>query len=380
MNIGFDGYFMSDKNGAWGKTQYLLCKYLSEIDKENVYYVFSDQEGSKLLNGITNVRPIIVKKKGRDFFSRRRSIERAVKKNRLKLDVFIETVEIPPRLQRKVAIYTIQHDFSNGTLEPSFSIAHFRGKVYRWYQLRAIRNSTGIFCNSNFTRNQLMKIYPEAKNVLVFPYGVDPPFEAGTSEVDNDIHFDTSLPNNYFLFVGRITVRHKNVLLLMEAFIEYIKSHPDFHLIICSTEDPTEEQRILMNKIGDRFIFFKNLSTSQIMYLYKRAHAFIFPSWYEGFGVPIIEAQYMHCPLILNDIPVFREVSGECAIFFDGSVTGLVSAMDQLTSELRIKLIHCGLENCKKYSWKRSAEIIYRQISRHNSGASIPEPEGGIES
>ncbi len=115
--------------------------------------------------------------------------------------------------------------------------------------------------------------------------------------------------------------------------------------------------------LGTRVKLFKGLSTLEVAFLYSRAAAFIFPSYYEGFGIPILEAQHMGCPLVLNDIPVFREVSGGAAIFFNGKTIDLVRALEEVTDKRnRDELIKKGRENCKRYSWRKVAEMIYTEL------------------
>jgi glycosyltransferase involved in cell wall biosynthesis len=363
MKVGIDGYFMSDTKSAWGMVQRNIILQLSEIDHGDELFIFADKEGAKYLPGKSNIRAVKVLREKDNFIYRIRSIKRSIKREKLDLDVYIETVEIAPNLGKNVKIFSLQHDFSHGTLEKHFSIARLRGKIYRWFQLSTITKSEVIFCNSHFTKNQLTGLIGYNKRILVFPLGIDPIYEDFTVLLERLKSVNLDIPEKFFLFVGRLTVRHKNVPILLEAFLIFSQTHPDYSIVLASSEDPTEDEKKLIDLLGTRVRFFKGLSTIEVAFLYSKATAFIFPSYYEGFGIPILEAQHMGCPLVLNDIPVFREVSGGAAIFFNGKTIDLVRAMEEVSDKkVRDELIKNGRENCKRYSWRQVAEMIYTEL------------------
>lgn len=370
MKVGIDCYFMSDEKSAYGKAQFNILKWLTFIDSVDEFYIFTDKKRVNFLTNNPNCKIVNIERNGSDFISRTRSIKKAIKDRNIDLDVFIETTEIMPKLNKKIRKYTIQHDFSNGTLEPKFSLAHLKGKIYRVYQKSSIIKSNVIFCNSEFTRNQLYALFPLKKNVLLAPHSCDAIYEDGPGNFSSEEFAYLNLPEKFFFFVGRITVRHKNTPLLLKAYLEFSRIHKDICLVIASTEDPTKTEYELIEMIGNRLILLQGLSTKEIAYIYSRATAFIFPSSYEGFGVPILEAQHMSCPLLLNEIPVFREVSGGCGIFFNGTVASLLEAMEKaLEAETRFEIIDCGKRNCKKYSWKKVALTIYQELSKEGNHA-----------
>ena len=363
MKVGIDCYFLSDEKSAWGKIQFNILKWLTSIDSVDEFYIFADKKEVSFLKNNPNCKIVTVEKNRNDFISRTKSIRKSIKSQKIDIDVFIETAEILPKLNKNIRKYTIQHDFSNGKMEPKFSLAHLKGKIYKFYQKSSIIKSDAIFCNSEFTRNQLYAIFPTKKNVLLSPLGCDTLYESGRDQFyQKDLTY-LNLPDKFFLFVGRITVKHKNIPLLLEAFLEFSRTHEDISLVIASTEDPTKDEERLINRIGNKLTLLQGLSTKEIAYIYSKATAFIFPSYYEGFGIPILEAQYMDCPLVLNDIPVFTEVSGGCGIFFNGTSQSLEMAMHRIIqNKERTRLIECGKSNCIKYSWKNVASIIYRTL------------------
>lgn len=362
MKVGIDGYFMSDNKSAWGNTQKNIILELSEIDHDDELFILTDRQGAKYLPGNSNLRAVEVLRKKDNFISRIRSIRKSINHEKLNLDIYIETVEIAPNFGEDVKILSLQHDFSHGTLEKRFSTARLKGKIYRWFQLSTIAKSEVVFCNSSFTKDQLKGSIKDKKMILISPLGSDPIYEDPVLlEKLESVNLD--IPEKFFLFVGRLAVKHKNVPILLEAFLIFSQTHSDYKIVLVSTEDPTEEEKKLIDLLGTRVKLFKGLSTIEVAFLYSRATAFIFPSYYEGFGIPILEAQHMGCPLVLNDIPVFREVSGGAAIFFNGKKIDLVRALEEVTDKKnRDELIKNGKENCKRYSWRNVAEIIYKVL------------------
>ena len=363
MKVGFDGYFMADEKTAFGKIQRNLLKWLTIVDVEDEFFVFTDFKGTHSICANSKIHCIVVEKKRNDFVWRTNAIKNAIMKYKIKLDVYIETIEISPSLNSNIKIYSLQHDFSNGTLEKRFSLAHLKGLVYRFCQLKTIRKSDVVFCNSKYTMDQLLLMYPNKNRVILLGLDCDSIFKENL-EIDSIKESINLRPlKQFFLFVGRIAVKHKNIPLLLETFDLFSKKYRNISLVIASTDNPTKVERNLMGKLGERLIFLQGLTTSEIATLYSQASAYIFPSLYEGFGIPILEAQHMGCPLLLNDIPIFREVSGGCAIFFNGEREDLFRAMEEIIDKnMQLKLKECGKINCKKYSWKNAAFTIHKQL------------------
>ncbi len=103
------------------------------------------------------------------------------------------------------------------------------------------------------------------------------------------------------------------------------------------------------------------VSDEVLTVLYHHAQALVFPSLFEGFGIPIIEAQAMSLPVICSDIPVLREVGGEGAVFVDphssnSIANGIVALVD--SSDLRHQLVQKGLDNARRYTWRSSLEMF----------------------
>lgn len=175
----------------------------------------------------------------------------------------------------------------------------------------------------------------------------------------------------YILFVGE---RHwyKNFGLFVNHVVPVLKRHPDL-LVVCTGKDFTEEECefLAIKGVSNKFLtyFFKN--DIELNNLYQYAKFFIYPSSYEGFGIPILEAYNARCPVLLNKASCFPEIAGDAAVYFTDDHNGecdLEEKMELMLSMSAIDkqdLIEKQLEQLKHYSWEKSANKlanIYKSI------------------
>lgn len=208
-----------------------------------------------------------------------------------------------------------------------------------------------IIAISEQTKRDVMDILniPESKISVIYH---------GTAKM---VSTDTDLQNpygTYLLFTGTRTI-YKNFYFMLIAISDWLKSHADVKLVCTSSEFSDFEKR-LIEELGLKnqviHVFFN--SDEQMYALYKNALAFIFPSYYEGFGIPILEAFEAHCPLILSDASCFREIAQDAALYFTPkSKTQLVNIIDSLykNPSLRQEMIQKGDKRIIDFSWKKAA-------------------------
>lgn len=112
---------------------------------------------------------------------------------------------------------------------------------------------------------------------------------------------------------------------------------------------------------GDNVVVAKRLTDAELAWLYRRVKALVFPSRYEGFGLPVLEAQALGCPVIASDAASIPEVGGNAAIYFDPDDVGdLIRAVDEFENSfvLQRELIEKGMQNSSRYSWELTAESV----------------------
>jgi glycosyltransferase involved in cell wall biosynthesis len=178
--------------------------------------------------------------------------------------------------------------------------------------------------------------------------------------------------NAYFLFVSTLEPR-KNVSALLQAYDQLpapIKaSHPLVLAGQLGWNANSLKQEISTLKARHNILLPGYLSNRELAHLYAGATALVFPSVYEGFGLPIIEAQSFGTPVITSNVSCMPEVAGEGAILVDPTDTGAISmAMRSIVEDKNLvtRLRQAGKNNAEKYSWENTAEKtleIYRQVA-----------------
>jgi glycosyltransferase involved in cell wall biosynthesis len=114
----------------------------------------------------------------------------------------------------------------------------------------------------------------------------------------------------------------------------------------------------------------------ELLQLYARAQAFVYPSTFEGFGMPVLEAMAAGIPVACSDIPPLHEVAGETALFFDPlNDAAIAAALDRIVAdtELRAKLEKAGPERARAFTWERAARETLAQLTFTDSTSSSPD-------
>lgn len=126
------------------------------------------------------------------------------------------------------------------------------------------------------------------------------------------------IPENYLLYVG--TRKHyKNFPRFLKSIAPIIKKNKNLNIVLAGGGELEAQEKEQLQELGilNKTFLFCNLTNDLLALLYKKAKVFIFPSLYEGFGIPILEAFSNNCPVVLSDTPVFKEIAKEGACYFD---------------------------------------------------------------
>ena len=231
-------------------------------------------------------------------------------------------------------------------------------EYFRWFDLpfwrmllwASARRSRALIAVSQATREDLVHYYPfAAGRVAVIPHGVDAAFFA----------LDRSAVEPYVLCVSTLHP-HKNIERLIRA---YARRKRDFRLVLAGMRGfnaDAIDRMIADLGAKDSVTVTGWIPRKELLRLYERALAFVYPSIFEGFGMPVLEAMAARIPLACSDIPPLREVAGDAALFFDpNDENAVAAALDRITSDeaLRAGLTKAGVERARGYSWRRSAEL-----------------------
>lgn len=219
--------------------------------------------------------------------------------------------------------------------------------VHKWQKYRAIRNSDIVICVSHNTAKDLMYYCPiDPDKIRVIHNGV--------SESYHPLQ-NVNRRQKEVIFVGS-RVSYKNFSLAVGAVSEL----PSLTLgIVGGGELSSEEKKMLETKLPGRYKVYGKLSDEDLNLCYNKAYALIYPSSYEGFGIPVIEAMKAGCPVVSVNKSSIPEVAGNAAILVDSpSVSNFAEALVSIQTQ-RSELILRGLEQAKKFSWDKCFSETY---------------------
>lgn len=228
-----------------------------------------------------------------------------------------------------------------------------------------ISSASIIFVPSEATKSDLLRVEGTLNcEVRVVPHGVD--LDVFTAkEVSKD---PQNIDFAYVLFVGRRS-RYKRFDLLLRAISQVRSRGLDIGLVIAGGGQLSRgEKSAVLNALPRKRFRQVSPSDHELAALLRHAESFCFPSEAEGFGIPILEALACGCPCVLTDIPVFREVAGESALFFAlGDAESLAEELMRVVSDCQVQrnLAHAGVEHAAGFGWHRAAQVIasgYRSV------------------
>lgn len=222
-----------------------------------------------------------------------------------------------------------------------------------------------VIAISENTKNDIMDIY----NVCGDKISV---VHLANSLITNDqpsMLFRESLPSRYLLFVG-LRVGYKNFQFFISAISELLKNDRDLY-VVCTGPSFTKTESGVFDSLGiSHKVLHYFVNDAELANLYSNAVAFIFPSLYEGFGIPLLEAFACDCPVLSSHSSSLPEVGGAAAIYFDPkSVMEIRNAVKKVIYDMDLQeaLVRNGRERLKHFSWattvKKTADVYNKCLS-----------------
>lgn len=233
---------------------------------------------------------------------------------------------------------------------------------YKFFLNQILKKAKGIVAISEATKSDLLSFYDlDPNKIKVIHNGFDSTLfsykESAASYIDTKFGL-----SNYIFTVGS-SYPHKNIDRLIEAFL-MSSSSSDTQLVI--TGHIGENQKALMEKYqasNVKYIGF--VESSDLPYLYSAAECMVYPSLYEGFGFPPLEAMNCHCPVITSNISSLPEVCGDAVQYVDPYDTSSIArAIDKVIADdsFRSQLVVKGLERVQLFNWESTASDIAEYI------------------
>ncbi|MFY9228225.1 MAG: glycosyltransferase family 1 protein [Candidatus Microsaccharimonas sp.] len=281
------------------------------------------------------------------------------------LTIFTNYARLPSIKSRYTA--TVIHDLTfvkYPELMEEKNLAHLNRVVKR-----SIDASDFIITVSEAVKAELVQEYSlNPDNVIATPV---PPDEIFYKKNNNEIHKKYNIPTkNYLFFISTIEPR-KNIPILVDAYTRLPRTiQAKYSLVISGGMGwKSEETTAVLKKAheeGLNVIHTGYIDEQDKSALYQQSSAFVFPSIYEGFGMPILEAAASKTPIITADIPVLREAAGDGALYFNpNDSSSLVLAIQKILGDkvLRRDLTTKASKHLKTFSWSDNAEKIIDKIS-----------------
>lgn len=361
MTIGIDGSraFIENRTGTENYS-YQLIKNLSLIDSESMYLIYIKK--SQISNFKSQIWP-------KNFKFRVIDLPRLWTQIGLAFRTFIDPIDvlfIPSHtlpLVRRPGLKTVitVHDLGAEYLPALHQLKQVLYlSLMTHYQLKT---ASHIIAVSEATKADLKRsVGIKTDKVTVIYEGVD---ENVSKKISNVSLLDTLnnfklQKNRYFLFVGTIQPR-KNIGRIIEAFKAFDLKNPGYKLVLVGNKGWKSESIYKLPKglaIKDKVNFLGRLTDIELTGLYNGATALLYPSLFEGFGLPIIEAFKCGCPVITSNISSMPEIAGNAAILVNPyNIEEITSALDKIASDdvLRLSLIKKGNIRSSLFSWKKAA-------------------------
>jgi len=355
--------------GVGGYTQHLL-RALFSIDQENEYVLFStgrhtpafDKEWTQDTHPRVSKLHISIPNKLvnlRTFFLQHPTINWH---SREPIDlIFLPNLNITTLPEDIPTVLTI-HDLS-WMSHPEF----YSKKMQLWHKAarpqELVAKSKKIIVPSSSTQRDLeQRFQTSIGKIQTIPHGVSTQFSAKMQSSDHGIRSRLKLPKRFVLFVGTIEPR-KNLLALIEGIKQYREStHDDLHLVIVGSwgwrSHPV--RRRLWKKDVTHWVHHQGyLQSQELSAVYRCALSTIFPSIYEGFGLPVLESFASGIPVITSHTSSLPEVGGNACLYIDPyNSRDITEALRGLlgSSTLQKQLTERGLERVKQFSWEKTAK------------------------
>lgn len=277
-----------------------------------------------------------------------------------RLFVPAHTVPLIHPKRTSVTVHGLEYEFS-----PE-SYGFWERLYMRWSIRFSVRAAERVIAVSENTKRDLVRLYgvPESKIAVIYEGADQPkavPVESGEKAASD-------VP--YFFFIGRIETR-KNIVRMIEAF-ELFKEKTGLPQALVLAGKPgygyeVIQEKIRVSKYQSEIREIGYVSEAEKWRWLRGAEAFLFPSLYEGFGLPVIEAQQAGTPVITSAISSMPEIAGEGAILVDPhSPVALAEAMETLirSPEKRADIIEEATKNSRRFNWKRCAESLAAEFFR----------------
>ncbi len=370
MRIVVNGRFSGSKTGVGRVIENLLI-HLERIDVENEYFIYVNREFSDFIsfknpnfhllsNGVPAENSLL------NHIWTQTGFLRQIRRHRA--DVVI-LPQINLFIFKMAPTILFQHD-----------LIEYHLPNQKWYKLLfrriayplALRLSDRIVCVSGNTKGDVERFFGVADNKLaVIPNGVDMSLfrKLNENEAKSVVDRRYGVKGDFILYTGTLTLPQKNLLRLVEAYDVLVRKGVTHKLVLVGGEG--KDAHLISKKVkelglSDRVIFTGYVHDDNLPYFYSAASVFCFPSLYEGFGLPVLEAMACGCPVVTSSTSSLLEVAGDAALLVDplkkDEIADAISRLIEF-EELRRSCVEQGFQQAGIFSWENSARNLLSLIN-----------------
>ncbi len=359
MRIGIDVRKIND----FGIGTYIqnLIKYLLELDKQNQYFLFFNHQD---IQNFSYPKEQVVKLiDNSPKYSIREHFSLSHQAQKYDLQLFHEPHYTLPyflKCKKVVSIHDLIH------LKFPQSLPHRRAYIYAKFMIgQALKKADKILVGSENSKNDIIEMFKtRAGKIAVIFYGVDEIFKPIKDQnLLENFKNKYKLPDKFVLYSGSIR-RHKNLENALRAYA--LLKDKSYHLVLAGVglQNQKQLEPILKElKIENNVKIMPFLDYAELVLLYNSAEVLFFPTLYEGFGLPVLEALACGIPVISSNNSSIVEVSAEAAILVDPlNLKEMADVLEKVLAEtsLRQRMIALGLERAKIFSWEKTAQATLR--------------------
>ena len=366
-------FLLSTKLEGFGWFTYEVSKRLAEQHPEHEFVFFFDRPFDKRFVFAENVEPVVLFPPARHPILFRIwfnfSVTRALKKH--KIDLFFSP-DGYLSLRTKVPQIAVIHDLNFEHFPNDLPAG--ASKYLRHYFPLFAKKAAKIITVSEFSAQDIVRTYGIEKDKIRVAYnGVSDQYNPLANLEKLEIREKYSRSKSYFLFVGSLHPR-KNIIRLLAAYEQYAHRGGLMDMVIVG-ENLWNSNKSIADpdlKLKERIHFTSYIEQRELIKVMGAADIFVYVPYFEGFGIPILEAMRSGVPVISGNLTSLPEVGGEAALYCDPlDVNDICSKMIQLENdkELQKNLIEKGLKRAAEFSWQKSADIIWEEIIAFDSNA-----------
>lgn len=218
-----------------------------------------------------------------------------------------------------------------------------------------IKTSKKIITVSEFSKKEIIDTYKCSPKKCIVVYNA----------VTSLFEYKKERRNSSFLVVSSIK-ENKNIKRIINAFNMLNSKYPEVKLVVIGDLSATNFKKVETDSENKNIKFVGRIPDIELWRYYSESFCFLFPSLYEGFGIPVIEAQSCGTPVIASNISSLPEICGDSVLYCNPySIEDIASKMEQIinNAELHDDLSRKGFQNTSRFSWRKSAEVVVRIIN-----------------